>query len=144
MQIAPADVKVTAIGGDPFDGHSRLAYSRLLGLAADQQRLLVADFDDACICEIRYGETSGLVCWRSQASWAPAGVGVADDGSLIVLEHRRLTCAGLVLRQLHRARVIKVTSDDKIVILGYLPRKELVAPTRSRPRRSTSRAATGQ
>jgi sugar lactone lactonase YvrE len=112
--------KVTTLGGNPLGGVSHGRRPRLFGLAVDSAgRVLVADFDHDRVLEI--GPKGGIrERWKSDRSWAPAGVAVAGD-SLYILESR--TEASTLLGRVGAyARVWRVGQDGTKSLLAELAR----------------------
>jgi len=100
-----------AQGGDPFGGFHRSQRPKLLGLAIEGDRLLIADYDYACIRGIGLDGKDLKIRYRSPWYWSPAGIAVRD-GSVYVVEHRRLSLIGGILGKLGPiARIVRLSRD---------------------------------
>lgn len=115
-----ADGRVTTLGGDPLAGVSHGEHPRLLGLAVTPTRtLLVADSDHGVVREIAPG-FDVVELFRSGPLWSPAGVTVAPNGDVYVLESRPENLLMLLERIGPWARVRKWKGDglETVATLG--------------------------
>jgi len=115
-----ADGKVTTLGGDPLAGVSHGEHPRLLGLAVTPTRtILVADADHGVVREIAPG-FDVVELFRSGPLWSPAGVTVAPDGGVYILESRPENLLMLLERIGPWARVRKWKGDglETVAVLG--------------------------
>jgi len=109
-RVAPDGV-VTDLGGAPLGGFRRSRWPRLLGLALDGDRLLVADYDYACVRTLGLDGGGLDVRYRSPRTWSPAGIVVGDEW-IFVLEHRRLSVVGTLLGKVAPlARIVRIPRD---------------------------------
>lgn len=114
------DGKVTTLGGDPLAGVSHGEHPRLLGLAVTPTRtILVADADHGVVREIAPG-SDVVELFRSGPLWSPAGVTVAPDGDVYVLESRPENLLMLLERIGPWARVRKWQGDalETVAVAG--------------------------
>lgn len=114
------DGRVTTLGGDPLAGVSHGEHPRLLGFAVTPTRtLLVADADHGVVREIAPG-FDVVELFRSGPLWSPAGVTVAPDGDVYVLESRPENLLMLLERIGPWARVRKWKGDglETVAVAG--------------------------
>ena len=88
-RIDPDTGEVRTLGDSPLGGKPRLLWPHLLGLAADGERLLIADYDERCVRALGHDGSYQDGFRRSRGGWSPAGVAV-HNGSVYILEHRAL------------------------------------------------------
>jgi hypothetical protein len=114
------DGKVVTLGGDPLAGVAHGEHPRLLGLAVTATRtLLVADTDHGVVREIAPGFDI-MELFRSGPLWSPAGVTIAPNGDVFVLESRPENLLMLLERIGPWARVRKWKGDglETVAVVG--------------------------
>lgn len=107
-----ADGTITTLGGDPLAGVTHGEHPRLLGLAVTAGgSVLVADADHGIVREIT---SAGEVVdrWRGGPFWSPAGVAIAPNGDVYILESRPENLLMLLEKVGPWARVRKLREDE--------------------------------